>query len=100
VKKLKIIERKLGRERSWGLHWRKRRLIEIDPRLSARQYLRVLVHELVHHADPKLPEYKVRKMGGIIANNLWNHLIKNDKSGVKNVDEKVKKYQHRPSGNI
>jgi len=69
AKKLKIIEKKLGRQSAWGLY--DNNLIEIDPRQTSKRYLDTCIHELLHHVDPTLSESKVSKIAGIIANGLW-----------------------------
>ena len=50
AKKLILKERKLGRERASGQAYPDDGLIEIDPRLTPRQWLSTLIHEAVHMA--------------------------------------------------
>lgn len=69
VKKLKIIEKKLGREGAWGTYYNN--VIEMEPRQKSRQYLKYCIHELLHHADPTLSESRVCKISSIIAKGLW-----------------------------
>jgi hypothetical protein len=86
-RKPKIVERKLGKERAWGIatyHYdeRKRNVIEIDPRLSARRHLEVMCHEALHLALPHLTdtgndadnakgEAEVDRLGKIVSEALW-----------------------------
>lgn len=70
-KKLNIRERKLGRERAWGLFWRQAQRIEIDPQQRSRQYLYVLIHELCHMALPDLTEEAVVRISKLIAKGVW-----------------------------
>lgn len=71
----RIRDRKLGRERMdgepvVGLHWSDG-LIEIDPRLDAKEYLATLVHELIHHRFPGATEQYVLDTEKLIVNALW-----------------------------
>jgi len=71
-KKIRIIEKKLGRERAWGLCWQGCNLIEIDPRVPARRYLQTLTHELLHAVyKEKLSEHMVCKGARFISKGLW-----------------------------
>ena len=70
-KKINISERKLGREGAYGLFWSKSKRIEIDPRLSARKYLYVLLHELLHQACPEMTEDGVIRVAKILAKGAW-----------------------------
>jgi hypothetical protein len=70
VKKAKIKERKLGRERAYGLWWESG-LIEIDPRQKPVQYFDTLCHEALHACFPELPEYKIKKAASLLRFILW-----------------------------
>lgn len=70
-KKARIVEKKLGRQRAWGQYHPESALIEIDPRTRSKPYMDTCIHELLHHADPKMSETKVWKVARIIANGLW-----------------------------
>ena len=69
--RIKIHEKKLGRERAWGLAWQGENLIEIDPRQSPRQYLNTVIHETLHILLPSFSETKIRKMGDKISEMVW-----------------------------
>ncbi len=66
----KIRERKLGRDQAVGLCWTDG-VIEIDPRLGARDYLGTLIHELLHHVLPGAQHGWIEKTEKIMANAIW-----------------------------
>lgn len=69
--KIKIIERKLGKEKAWGQAWQGDNIIEIDERLSPSKKITIYCHELLHLADINMPEYKVEKISQFIGKGLW-----------------------------
>jgi hypothetical protein len=70
-KKIKIIERKLGRSGVWGFCWENGR-IEIDKSLKGKRRLRICIHELCHAAfGDKVSEKDVLRAEKIIGNALW-----------------------------
>lgn len=69
----KVEERKLGREKAVGLCWQGMGLIEIDPRLKAKDALDTLIHEMLHHYAPEWSETKVTKTATQMAGVLWAH---------------------------
>ena len=68
---IKILEKKLLREKAEGQAYKTDRKIEIDPRLRNRCRLEALTHELLHILFPKKSEYQVRKCAREIADRLW-----------------------------
>jgi hypothetical protein len=68
---VKVVWRKLGKERAWGQATIGENLIEIDPRLGAKRQLEVLCHEQVHLTFPHLPEAEVDRAGKDLARLLW-----------------------------
>jgi hypothetical protein len=72
-RKLKIVERKLGREKAWGLYYVGDNKIEVDPRQSPKKLLNTLVHELVHHVMPSASESRVYRLAGTITEALWRN---------------------------
>jgi hypothetical protein len=72
AKSVKVRERKLGRERAYGLY-HEEGLIEIDPRIDPKNYLRVLIHEYLHHYFPSWVEKKVDTVSTDLGEFLWTH---------------------------
>lgn len=66
----RLVERKLGRERAYGLCW-SGGPIEIDPRQRSQQRLDTIIHELLHHAMPDLSESRVVTIARTIRRTLW-----------------------------
>lgn len=79
--KLKVIERKLGRERSWGLYWCGQNRIELEASLRGRRRLQVLLHEALHHILPNASENSVERKSQLLASLLW-------KQGYRRVDNR------------
>lgn len=71
IKQVKVIERKLGRERRWGWAWEHGK-IEIDSTLKGKKRLSTLCHELIHLICPEKSETQVLKDEKLFANTLWN----------------------------
>lgn len=69
--KLNIKERHLGKHKALGLYWESTNSIEIDPRLTAKEYLYVLTHELTHMSMPEATEDTVIKISKIISKGIW-----------------------------
>jgi len=70
-RKIRVVERKLGQERAWGLSDSKG-LIELDERLRESDRLTVLLHEGIHVADPELTEEQVCRLGKVLGPLLWS----------------------------
>lgn len=70
-KKLKVIERKLGRERAWGQAVSGEFLIEIDPRQAPKEYLDTIIHEALHIIEPDWEEYKVCRTSRQLSALVW-----------------------------
>lgn len=62
--KIKVVEKKLGRAKAWGLAYQGEQLIEIDPRQKPSSYLNTLIHEALHLAFTDLGERRVRRISG------------------------------------
>ena len=69
--KLRVKERKLGKEKAYGQYWNGEGLIEIDPRLKAKKFLTIACHELLHAVAPRLSESHVDRASKIMARELW-----------------------------
>lgn len=70
---MKVIVRKLGREKAVGLADTDKKIIEIDPRQKSKSYLDTMIHEALHIAFPELSENQVKKSSKVIRDFLWNH---------------------------
>lgn len=70
--KLKIIDKKLGRNKAWGLCYQGDGLIEIDPRQTPKNYFFTCIHELIHEAFHELSEKEVKRAEKIIGKALWD----------------------------
>lgn len=70
-KHIKVIDRKLGRDRVWGWAHYKDNLIELDVRLKGYRRLLYLIHEMLHIIHPEWSETKVRKVSSLYARQIW-----------------------------
>jgi hypothetical protein len=71
--RIKILDRKLGREKAHGQSWHGLNIIEIDPRQPEREKIDTLVHEILHLAKPEYEEEEVIRISNIISSNLWKY---------------------------
>lgn len=74
-RKIKVIETKLGRVGKHGAYGRASvfyNTIEIDPRMTERKRIAILVHEALHIADWEMPEKKVDIISKKIGKVLWD----------------------------
>jgi hypothetical protein len=69
--RIKLEDKKLGRERNDGQAIFADKKIEIDPRLSVKSRLNIVLHEGIHILDPNLPELKVRAYANRLSDLLW-----------------------------
>ena len=69
--KLKVAERKLGREKRVGQYWSDKRLVEIDPRQKPKEHLDTLVHEVLHDAIPSFSERRINAVSRAVSRVLW-----------------------------
>jgi hypothetical protein len=67
---IQIVERKLGRERAYGLAWPDE-LIEVDPRQKPRDYLGTVIHEALHQVFPEQSESEVTRGASTLTRLLW-----------------------------
>jgi hypothetical protein len=68
---MKVVYRKLGKEKAWGQAHIDSNTIEVDPRLKGRKKMEILIHEAIHLLNPEMSETKVLEQGRKIANLLW-----------------------------
>jgi len=71
---MKVIYRKLGKERAWGQAHidEPGGLIELDSTLKGAKKLEILLHEILHILNPEWSETKVIKQSKKIKKVLWN----------------------------
>jgi len=69
--KIKVIDKKLGRQRAVGQAYSDARVIEIDPRQTSKNYLDTLIHELLHVYAPKWSETKVNQTAKEMTQIIW-----------------------------
>ena len=68
TRKIKIIRKKLGREKIWG---QAHDHIELDSRLKGKKELEIIIHEAMHILFPEKEEDDVVKSSIILTNTLW-----------------------------
>jgi len=69
--RIKLEDKKLGRESNWGQAIFADGKIEVDPRQSPKRRLNVVLHEGIHILDPNLSELKVRAYANRLCDLLW-----------------------------
>lgn len=76
VMAIKVVHRKLGRERSDGLAYKEDKEIHIDERLKKKDYILTVLHELLHVCFPEMTEKRVDAASKKICNELWKLKIR------------------------
>ena len=71
-KKIKLVDKKLGRERALGQACSSDNIIEIDPRLRPKIRLSVAIHEALHVVFPDMSESKINRSAPKIAQMIWD----------------------------
>lgn len=69
-KKIKVIYRKLGKERLWGAAHVD--FIELDTRLKGKKHMEIFTHEAFHYLFPELSEKEIVKKSILFTNTMWN----------------------------
>ena len=69
--KIKVIDKKLGRQQAVGQAYSDARVIEIDPRQRSKSYLDTLIHEMLHVYNPEWSESKVTKTANEMTDIIW-----------------------------
>jgi len=72
MKKVKIKEKKLGRENAYGIAYQEKNLIVVDPRQDSREYMNTLIHERLHLLYPKWTEATVIRTSNALTELLWD----------------------------
>ena len=70
-KKIKLEDKRLGREKAHGLAFHGESKIQIDPTQCSKMRLDTVLHEGIHILDPNLSELKVRAYANRLAELLW-----------------------------
>lgn len=69
--KVRIIYRKLTKQRAWGLAHIGENRIEIDYRAKGRKLIELICHEYLHLKFPEASEEDVTEAGADLARLLW-----------------------------
>lgn len=70
-RKVRIVERKLKRQRAVGRVFLEEGVIEIEQRQEPREWLSTLIHEALHVAFPGMEEKPIAAAERKIADILW-----------------------------
>lgn len=73
---IKLVFRKLGKEKAHGLAYKEERAIHIDERLKGQQKLDVLIHEIIHIQQPNWGEARVEGNARELARILWDNNLR------------------------
>ena len=68
--KIKIIYKKLGKEKAHGISFSDGEVI-LDPRLKGKKHLEILIHEVMHILNPKDSEQAIIKKSVTLCKILW-----------------------------
>jgi len=81
--RVKIVYRKLGKEKAWGQAHIVDQTIEIDPRLKGKKKMEIILHEALHILNPEFSETKVIEQSKKLTALLW-------KEHYRQVDNDIK----------
>ena len=70
-RKIKVVDKLLGRQKAVGQAYADAKVIEIDPRQKSKNYLDTLIHELLHVYAPNWSETKVNKTAKEMTDIIW-----------------------------
>ena len=71
-KKITVIDKKLGREKAYGLAYSGDMLIEVEERQDSKDYLDTLIHEMLHCFAPAWGEKRVADTANEMARVIWD----------------------------
>jgi len=71
-KKITVIDKKLGREKAYGLAYGSDMLIEVEERQDSKDYLDTLIHEMLHCLAPAWGEERVGDTAKEMTRVIWN----------------------------
>ncbi len=69
---VKIVHRKLGKEKAYGIAYAEKNKIEIDPRQRPKTLLDTYIHEFFHIRFPDWSETKIRREARSLTKFLWS----------------------------
>jgi len=69
--KIRIIIRKLGKEKAVGQAYQGENLIELDPRQDNKEFLSTAIHEVIHILYPDLTEKQVIHAEKVLTDVIW-----------------------------
>jgi hypothetical protein len=67
-----VVHRKLGKHKADGLSWFEENIIEIDSRITGKDHLETIIHEMLHILNPKWGEIKIDGHAKKLAKILWD----------------------------
>lgn len=67
----KVVVKKLGRQKLFGLALHDLNEIHIDPRQTEREFMGTLLHEATHLAAPDLNEDAVERIEAVLTYVMW-----------------------------
>jgi hypothetical protein len=71
-KKITVIDKKLGREKAYGLAYGSDMLIEVEERQDSKDYLDTLIHEMLHCFAPAWGEKRVADTANEMTRVIWD----------------------------
>jgi hypothetical protein len=80
---VKVVYRKLGKERAWGQAHIHDNTIEVDPRLKGKKKLEIIIHEALHILNPDFSESKVIEQSKKLTNLLWKEHFRQVDNAIK-----------------
>ena len=79
--KIKIIYKKLGKEKAHGISFSDGEVI-LDPRLKGKKHLEILLHEVLHLLNPTDDEKAIIRKSVTLTKVLW-------KEGYRKIDDTI-----------
>jgi len=71
-KKIQVIDKKLGREKAYGLAYMSDMKIVLEERQESKDYLDTLIHEMLHCFAPKWGEKRIAETANEMTRVIWN----------------------------
>ena len=70
MRRIKVIYRKLGREKAFGIA--EDGAAHVDPRLKGKKKLEITTHECLHLLWPEASEEEIERKAILLTNTLWH----------------------------